>query len=147
MRTLWLGLALVSVLGCGSKQPADDGDTLPDDLSERGGDPPPPPRTELQTRQAAACEQLGPRITECAIADARAQLPPEELAKLDLDKTAPLHTREFIKQCTTGTMSSRQVRVYEVCDAEETECGALLACLENASPDHATDGEAPAAPE
>jgi hypothetical protein len=31
-------------------------------------------------------------------------------------------------------MSSRQVRVYEVCMREETECAALTACLENASP-------------
>jgi hypothetical protein len=32
-------------------------------------------------------------------------------------------------------MSSRQVRVHEVCMREETECDALTACLENAKPE------------
>lgn len=124
-----IAIVLVLLAACGNKNPPAD-DTLPDDRP-----PDPPPQTELQQRQGAACEQLGPRLTDCAIADARATMTPEQLAELDVEKTAPLHTREMIKQCKEQTMSSRQVRVYEVCMREETECGPLTACLENAKPE------------
>lgn len=96
--------------------------------------PLPPGPSELERRQAAACEALGPRLTECAIADARATMTPEALAELDIEKTAPVHTREFIASCTADTLSSRQVRVYEVCMREERECAPLLECLRHASP-------------
>lgn len=40
-------------------------------------DPPADDRTEIERRRDAACEALGPRLTECAIADAhRAGSPP-----------------------------------------------------------------------
>jgi predicted small lipoprotein YifL len=133
MRLVTIAFVL-ALAACGSKNPkAGDGDTLPDDLRSNGnGDP--PPQTELEKRQGAACEELGPKLTECAIADARATMSPDELAKLDVENTGKIHTREFVKSCKAQTMSSRQVRVYEVCMREETECGALTACLENASP-------------
>jgi hypothetical protein len=91
----------------------------------------------LRTRQDATCESLGPRITECSIADARATMTPEELAELDLENTAPKHTADFIDQCKGADYSPRQVRVMEVCQAEETECAPMLSCLDNMS------GEAP----
>ena len=134
MRLVTIALVL-SLAACGNKgnSKSGDGDTLPDDLRSNGNSDP-PPATELEKRQGAACEELGPKLTECAIADARATMPPEELAKLDIEHTAPVHTREFVKSCKGQAMSSRQVRVYEVCMREETECAALTACLENASP-------------
>jgi hypothetical protein len=125
MRALLFAGLLVACGGGGANAPKPDPDPDPD---------PGPQRSELQVRQDAACEQAGPRLTECAIADAKASMPAEELAKLDLEKTRPVHTREFIKECTAGYMSSRQVRVYEVCLREETECEAFLSCLENAKP-------------
>lgn len=129
-----IALVLALVAACGSKNTASgDGDTLPDDLRANGNSDV-PPATELEKRQGAACESLGPKLTECAIADARATMPPEELAKLDVENTGKIHTREFVKSCKAQTMSSRQVRVYEVCLREETECPALTTCLENASP-------------
>lgn len=135
MRLVTIALALsLSLAACGSKTTkSGDGDTLPDDLRSNGNSDE-PQMTELQKRQGAACEALGPKLTECAIADARATMPPEELAKLDVENTGPVHTREFVKSCKAQTLSSRQVRVYEVCMREETECGPLTACLENASP-------------
>ncbi|KAB2896515.1 MAG: hypothetical protein F9K40_14365 [Kofleriaceae bacterium] len=133
MRALLFATVIV-LAACGSKHTkSEGGDTLPDDLRSSGNDDP-PAMTELQKRQAAACEALGPRLTECAIADARATMTADELAKLDVENTAPIHTREFVKSCKAQTLSSRQVRVYEVCMREETECGPLTACLENASP-------------
>jgi hypothetical protein len=135
MRLVTLGFVLL-LAACGSKSTkSGDGDTLPDDLHPNGnGGGGEPAMTELEKRQAAACEQLGPKLTECAVADARATMSAEELAKLDIENTAPIHTREFVKSCKAQTMSSRQVRVYEVCMHEETECAALTQCLENANP-------------
>lgn len=118
---------LAGLAACGSKPHA--ADPLPD--------PPADDRTEIERRRDAACEALGPRLTECAIADARATMSPEELAKLDIEKTAPVHTRKFVEQCQGQALSSRQVRVYEVCLREETECEALIACLEHAAPETA----------
>ena len=88
-------------------------------------------RTELEIRRDASCETLGPRLTACAVADARATMTADEVAKLDLEKTAPKHTEEFITSCKQQQLSSRQVRVYEVCLVEETACDPLISCLDN----------------
>jgi hypothetical protein len=58
----------------------------------------------------------------------------EQYKKEQIEETAPIHTREFLRKCKSSTLSSRQVRVYEVCDHEETECGPLVACLDNLHP-------------
>jgi hypothetical protein len=128
-----------------SSQSSVDDDTLPDPVPGGGAGPgnvtgdkgepePPPPENELQRRQYAACDLVIPRLTACAVADAKAKMSAEEYAKLDVEHTAPIHTRENAKKCKRGYMSSRQVRVYEVCDQAETECEPLVACLENAKP-------------
>lgn len=115
----------LALAACGHHAPAttDPADDLPADN-----------RTEIEKRRDAACEALGPKLTACAVADARATMSPEELAKLDVEKTAPVHTRKFIEQCQAQQLSSRQVRVYEVCLREESECEPLIACLDNARP-------------
>ena len=56
---------------------------------------------------------------------------------IDVEKTAPVHTRKFVEDCQRQALSSRQVRVYEVCLREETECEALIACLDHAAPEAA----------
>jgi len=94
--------------------------------------------SELQRRQHAACAALGPKLTECAVADAKASMSAAELAKLDLQRTGPKHTEVFIDDCSAESYSSRQVRVLEVCFHEETECEALSACLANIAPAKST---------
>jgi hypothetical protein len=138
MRT-WLAILLLTIAACGGpRRAAGDDDTLPDPGGARpGGDPDDgsaPAANELERRQHAACERIIPRLTECAVADARRQLSPEKLAELDLERTAPIHTREHLRKCKAAPMSSRQVRVYEVCDREETECEPLAECLMHAQP-------------
>jgi len=117
-------------IACGGSQP------VPDPPPVADADPPAAVashRTEIEVRQEAACEQAGRRLTRCAVEDAERQ-PPEERAAADIKRTAPILTREFIKQCMAKPMSSRQVHVYEVCMREETECEPLLTCLDNARP-------------
>ncbi len=131
--TRWMLLVCALALGgCGGKDAKPTGPGTP---------APTPTRTELEVRRDAACEALGPRLTACAADEARRTMSPEELAKLDLEQTAPVHTEEFIAECKRQQLSSRQVRVYEVCVAEETECEPLVACLDNVSPNAAERGE------
>jgi hypothetical protein len=144
MRRLVLGVAAALALAACPKKagPPVEDDTLPDPVvggavpgQEAAGEPEPaPPTTELARRQYAACDRVIPRLTACAVADAKAKMSAEEYAKLDVENTAPIHTRENVKKCKNGYMSSRQVRVYEVCDREETACEPLVACLDNATP-------------
>lgn len=90
-------------------------------------------RTELERRRDAACEKVGARLTACAVEDARAELAARKTTQQEFEaNTAPdilrKHTDEFVKACKVP-MSSRQVRVLEVCDREESECGPLTDCL------------------
>lgn len=93
-------------------------------------------RTELEKRRDTACEALGPRITTCAVEDAKQELAAGRVKQKDFDaNTAPeiqrKNTEEFVTKCSGAQYSSRQVRVLEVCQREETECEPLLACLDN----------------
>ena len=129
--------SLLGVLACGSSpKPATTPD--PDPALGSGSAAPGPvhdTRTPLVQRRDAACQALGPRITKCAVAESKTAAQNGEITQKQLaDITAPeilaKHTQVFIEKCE-GPMSSRQVRVLEVCNHEESECGPLLACLEN----------------
>ena len=128
MRTVLPALLLLaSLAACGGSSPKPVGGSDPE------LDPVEPPRSELQVRQEAACEAVGRKNTQCAIEDTAAQSP-DVRKEADPERTAAINTREFIKGCTAQYMSSRQVRVYEVCLKEETECEPFLTCLDNALP-------------
>ncbi len=90
-------------------------------------------RNELEKRRDTACEQVGPKLTACAVADARAELDAGRMQKkeFELNTSAEVqrkNTEEFVKACEVP-MSSRQVRVLEVCFKEEQQCGPLADCL------------------
>ena len=128
MRRVLLALLVAS---CGGPQHTADGD------GPAMREPAPAAtdtRTPIERRRDAACDQLGPKLTACAVEDARANLAAGKIDQhqFDLD-TAPAvqrrHTDEFEKACKRATYSSRQVRVLEVCFREETRCGPLLDCL------------------
>lgn len=98
--------------------------------------PPADTRTELERRRDAACETLGPRITTCAVADSKAELAAGKMTQKQFDEiTKPevteKNTSEFVDKCQKSEYSSRQVRVLEVCQKEESECEPLLSCLDN----------------
>ncbi len=132
-------LVLVVFAACGGKTPAKP--TL--DPEPAVVAPVADGRTAIEVRRDAACEALGPRITACAIEEARRTLSADELAKLGLEQTAPKHTEIFVGECKTQQLSSRQVRVYEVCMAEESACEPLIACLDNVKPTAAEGGAPP----
>ena len=121
------------VVACGPKHT---------DGAGTGSDPDPTPPVVKNTeppiaqRRDAACDTLGPKITTCAVQDAKAALDAGKVSKQQYDQDTASgvlkkNTEEFIKACRKSEYSSRQVRVLEVCQKEETECGPLLACLDN----------------
>lgn len=136
---LGLGLCL-GLAACGGGQPAT---TTPSNATGSAADPPGvvrDTRTPIQRRRDEACEKLGPRLARCAVEDSRAQLlagkitkqQHEEATKPDVQRAL---AEDWRKKCREGYMSSRQVRVLEVCYREETECAPLEACLENLKSD------------
>ncbi len=129
-------LILVVVLAaCGNKSStpiANGGSGAGSDTAQAPKDT----RSEIEKRRDTACQTLGPRITTCAVEDAKKALAAGSLKQKDFDaNTAPevlrKNTDEFIKACEQSQYSSRQVRVLEVCQAQETECEPMLTCLDN----------------
>jgi hypothetical protein len=110
--------------GSGSASASDD-DTLTETAPKND--------SPIHTRRNAACEKVGTKVAACAVEDTKNDKahPPTADELRDLDKTAAIDKREYIKKCTAVEMSSRQVRVMEVCVAQETECEPFLACLDH----------------
>jgi hypothetical protein len=127
-------LFCVALAGCGHKQPTN----VSNEGSGAGSavTAPADTRTEIEKRRDGACETLGPKITSCAVEDAKKDLAAGKIKQKDFDaNTAPAilkkNTEEFIKTCKKSDFSSRQVRVLEVCQQEESQCEPLLSCLDN----------------
>jgi hypothetical protein len=128
-----LGLAIAACGGKQQPQPAPPSNDEPAGVVRDT-------RTELERRRDAACEQLGPKLARCAVEDSRAMLAAGKITRQQHEEaTKPEVERglaaDFRKKCRQGYMSSRQVRVLEVCYREEPECAPLEACLKNLEPD------------
>ena len=114
--------------------------TTPDpDPKPMTGSAAPDHRTKIEQRRDAGCDAIGPKLTQCAVDDARRDFEAGKVSKADFDKnTSPdiqhALTRDWDKKCKGQAMSTRQVRVLEVCFKEETECAPLLDCLKNLQP-------------
>ncbi len=130
-------MGLFALAACGSKQ-------QPPVENAGGGDSSAPAagptdtRTAIEKRRDAACDSLGPRITTCAAVDAKAAKDAGQITQAQYDEITKKeilakNTEEFVEACKAPQTpySSRQIRVLEVCQAEETECGPLMACLDN----------------
>ena len=129
-----LGLVLAACSGTQQPPPSSGG----------GGDPPVggvrDTRPEIERRRDDACAKLGPRLAQCAVEDSRARLAEGKITQKQFAAdTKPELVRalaeDWRKKCRKGYMSSRQVRVLEVCFREETACAPLEACLENLKAD------------
>jgi hypothetical protein len=131
MLTIWKALAATLLLALSA---CSGGASSPPPKQPEPPAPEAKPMTELERRQGAACEALGPKLTQCAYESAKRTLTPEEMKKEQVEEKRPEHTAKIIDECKKQQMSSRQVRVYEVCMREESECAPLLACLDNAKP-------------
>jgi len=129
-------LITLGLVACGSS-------SHPDTAGPGSADPIPvytDSRTPLEKRRDTACEGIQPKLTQCALADAKATMSPKELADLKPEELLAAHKQKFLKQCKTSAMSSRQVRVLEVCNHEETACDPLAECLKNLEPQRSEGG-------
>lgn len=125
-------VVVLFVIACGPKQP-----TTP--VNHDTG-PVKDTRTELERRRDAACETLGPRITQCAVDDAKADYAAGKTSKEQFEKDTASgvvnkNTEKYVDECQHHDYSSRQVRVLEVCQKAESECEPLLSCLDNLKPE------------
>ena len=124
-------LVFIVLVACGGKQqPPPEGSGSPEPIGVVRDT-----RTEIEKRRDAACEKLRPRLVTCAVEDARADLAAGKVDKKQFDQdTAPAVQEKlgekWMESCRVE-MSSRQVRVLEVCEREESHCGPLLSCLEH----------------
>lgn len=123
---VWLG----GLAACGGPQRKPDGDGAAIEQPAPVADP----RTPIEKRRDAACDRLGPKLTTCAVEDAKANLAAGKIDQAQFDgDTAPgiqqKNTEKFETVCKRTAYSSRQVRVLEVCFREETQCAPLLDCL------------------
>ncbi|MFT3699785.1 MAG: hypothetical protein QM831_41955 [Kofleriaceae bacterium] len=122
-------LLLIGLFACGgSQKPAPDPEPKPPTVAKDT-------RTPYEQRRDAACDALQPKLSQCALADAKATMSPKELADLKPDELMDAHKQKWLKECKGSQMSSRQVRVLEVCNREESECGPLADCLKNLEPE------------
>lgn len=92
---------------------------------------------KLRSRQEAACQNVGKAVFTCAVEDARANMAPEEFAKLDVEQLEPEHMSQFMDECLGSEMSPRQVEVYETC-VKDTRCTVFVPCLDGARPQEST---------
>lgn len=122
-----LALALALVVGCGGGQHPDAGSADPVPVYKDT-------RSPIEKRRDLGCEALQPKLTQCALADAKATMSPKELAELKPEELLAKHKAVFLKQCESSAMSSRQVRVLEVCNQQESACDPLAECLKNLEP-------------
>jgi hypothetical protein len=122
-------IALLFAAACGpGSKPAT---TTPDP------DPAPPKDTRppLLQRRDAACKALAPRITQCALDDSKiaaqnGEITQKTLTEISAPEILAKNSKNFIEKCEVP-VSSRQLRVLEVCDREAPTCPELLSCLEN----------------
>ena len=131
MRSL---LLILVVVACGGKQQTQSGSGSGSGSGEPVGvvkDT----RSEIEKRRDVGCEKLRPKLVACAVEDAKASLDSGKITKkqFDLDTAPQVQAKlgeKWMESCQVQ-MSSRQVRVLEVCEKEETQCGPLLTCLEH----------------
>jgi hypothetical protein len=130
--------ALIVLVACGGSKPAPisgSGSAEPVGVAKDT-------RTPIQRRQDDACTDVGKKLTDCALSDAKAAFAAKQISKGEFDAaTEPAvlekHTQKYVEGCTEKPLSSRQVRVLEVCFREEPECGPLEDCLKNLQPEPA----------
>lgn len=83
----------------------------------------------FETQKQGTCEPMCERLTECAIEDLRANKSPQEVAKMELDKIAPLHTDDCNQKCKASDVSPRQLQVVRDCLGQPLQCPQFRECL------------------
>jgi hypothetical protein len=121
-------LVLIFAVACGGNKPVPTGSDSGSDTGVVKDT-----RTELEKRRDTGCEQAGERLRDCTFADLKRARDAGEVTQKHFDTyNTPDMRRAFmgdwLKKCRVP-MSSRQVRVLEVCLKEEPDCAPFADCL------------------
>ncbi len=85
------------------------------------------PEEKFGRQRADTVEKMCERLVDCSIADAKANMPAEELANLDMEATAKAAHGDCLS--SYERLSPRQVVVVRECLGEPTECPEFGGCL------------------
>src|SRR3954447_9246561 len=90
-------LAAILLAACGPKHSDGIGNSKPDEFKA-----PPDTRSAIDKRRDTACETLGPRMTACAVEDAKAELAAGKTTQKQFDQDTASgiqkkNTEEFVK--------------------------------------------------
>jgi len=132
LRAALLALAAFS---CGGSGASGAGGESGSAAGNRAGEAPSQPgenERKLRAAQESAVEAMCERLVECAVESARANMSPEEVAKLDVEETAPRLRDECEEETGRRSLSPRQVRVVQRCVTEAGTCDELHTCLDQA---------------
>jgi hypothetical protein len=94
--------------------------------------PEPSPEQKLLAAQESAIEAMCERLVDCAVAEARETMSPDEVAKLDVDKRARLLRDDCEAEGAQSRLSPRQIRVVQRCVNQESSCAEFETCLQEA---------------
>lgn len=94
--------------------------------------PPPSAGAKLRAAQDSSVEALCERLVDCAVQAASASMSPEEVAKLDVEKTAPRLRDECEADGAKSALSPRQIKIVQRCVNTAETCDELHTCLEEA---------------
>lgn len=87
---------------------------------------------KLRAAQESALEALCDRLVDCAIESARANMSPEEVAKLGVQELAPRLRDDCEADGGRSEWSPRQVRITQRCLTAGGTCDELNTCLDEA---------------
>ena len=121
-------LVLVALIACGGGGASEPAAPSADPEAERRAES----ERKLRAAQESAAEAMCERLVDCSIEAARANMTPEEVANLDLEKTTVAARAECEDESSQRAWSPRQIRVVQRCVVEAEVCEALHTCLDEA---------------
>ncbi len=131
-------LVFVILAACGSKPAPAPQNPPPPPAQQPGG--PTDSRSDLEKRRDAACDIVGKRTADCAVADSKALFAAGKIKKSEFDaatdpRVVAKDAEVYADKCKAKRdYSSRQIRVLEKCPEYEKECAPFFECLQNLQP-------------
>jgi hypothetical protein len=122
-------LLLLAALACGGGQAEPSREPAP---STEAGEPAASPEEKLRAAQESAVEAMCERLVDCAVEEARKNMSPDEVAKLDVEQTGRKLRDECEAEGAQKALSPRQIRVVQRCVTQPGTCDELQTCLDEA---------------
>jgi len=89
------------------------------------------------------CEAMCTRTTACALEDARATMPPDQVKELEQPEILAANTNQCKNECVLSEISMRQIKVAKACSDADGTCAELFECLKAANKQSAAGDDSP----